>query len=73
MDRKGLALAGLPVIYREECLRAVESARLRHDPASDWDGFVEELWAALLSGLGLNVIVHDEVEHRRRLQADRDG
>ena len=73
VEGKGLGPADLPAIYREEYLRAVEWARLRHDPASDWDEFVEDLWAALVSGLGLDVVVHDEVEHRRGLRADRDG
>ena len=70
MEGEGLGSADLPGVYREQYLRAVESARLRHDPASDWDGFVEALWAALGSGLGLDVAVVDEAQHRHGLRVE---
>ena len=73
VEGEGLGPTDLPAIYREEYLRAAESARLRHDPASDWDGFVEALWAALVSGLGLDVVAVDVTEHEREGRTERDG
>lgn len=67
MVAEGIGLSDLPAVYREEYLRAVEVARARHDPASDWDGFVEALWAVLVPAFGLDVTVVDEGEHRHRL------
>ena len=69
MEGEGLGPVHLPGVYREEYLRAVERARQRHDPASDWDRFVDALWAALVSGFGLDVVAVDETEHRRDLRA----
>lgn len=40
-------------IFREEYLHAVELARVRHDPASDWEGFRETLWAYLVRVFGV--------------------
>jgi hypothetical protein len=39
--------------YREEFLYAVEVARALHDPAEDWDGFCEALWAHLTRVFGI--------------------
>jgi hypothetical protein len=38
---------------REEYLYAVEMARALHDPATDWDGFRDTLWAFLIRVFGL--------------------
>jgi hypothetical protein len=39
--------------YREEFLFAVEVARALHDPAEDWEGFCEALWAHLTRVFGI--------------------
>ena len=65
-----MGVSDLRVVYRGEYLRAVEVARARHDPAVDWEGFVEQLWSALVPSFGLDVTVVDEGEHRRRLGLD---
>jgi hypothetical protein len=39
--------------YREEFLYAVEVARALHDPAEDWEGFCEALWAHLTRVFGI--------------------
>lgn len=40
--------------YREEFLFAVETARALHDPASDWAGFRDTLWAHLMRVFGVD-------------------
>ena len=44
---------GDPDAYREEFLYAVEVARSQHDPATDWDGFRDTLWAYLTRVFGV--------------------
>lgn len=41
--------------YREEFLYAVEVARARHDPATDWEGFRDTLWEYLARVFGVDV------------------
>jgi hypothetical protein len=40
--------------YREEFLYAVEAARALHDPAADWEGFRDALWANLTRVFGID-------------------
>jgi hypothetical protein len=40
--------------YREEFLYAVEMARALHDPAEDWEGFRDALWANLTRVFGID-------------------
>jgi hypothetical protein len=40
--------------YREEFLYAVEVARALHDPAEDWEGFRDALWANLIRVFGID-------------------
>ena len=39
---------------REEFLYAVEFARAQHDPATDWEGFRDTLWAYLVRVFGVD-------------------
>lgn len=50
----GISVDDLPEIYREGYLRAIEAARVQHDPATEWDAFREYLWAALLPVFGVD-------------------
>lgn len=52
---EGIGLEDLPWIYREQYLYAIELVRVRHDPATDWEGFRETLWASLIRVFGLEV------------------
>ena len=52
---RGLGVEDLPEIYRQEYLHAVEMAKAHHDPADEWDAFVELLWQALVPAFGLDV------------------
>lgn len=52
---RGLGTADLPEIYREEYLHAIELTKAQHDPATDWEGFVDSLWKALVPAFGLDV------------------
>lgn len=58
MVARGFDVEGLPDVYREEYLHAVEIAKAIHDPGSDWDNFVEALWLALVPAFGLDVDVY---------------
>ena len=51
----GISVDDLPAIYRQGYLHAIESARAEHDPGTDWDGFREYLWEALIRVFGLDV------------------
>ncbi|MBW3578871.1 MAG: hypothetical protein KY462_14250 [Actinobacteria bacterium] len=55
LSAQGVGVEDLPEIYREEYLHAVELTRAEHDPATEWDQFVEELWKALVPAFGLDV------------------
>lgn len=72
MRSGGVAIEDLPEIYREEYLFAVENIRRRHDPTTDWDGFVEALWRALVPAFGLDVEVLEPDKHQARLTGFRD-
>ena len=51
----GISVDDLPEIYRQGYLHAIENARAEHDPGTDWDGFREYLWEALIRVFGLDV------------------
>ena len=57
--RVGLGVDDLPEIYRAEYLHAIELARAQHEPHSDWEGFVDALWGALVPAFGLDVARDD--------------
>lgn len=47
-------LGDLTAACREEYLYAVELARAQHDPATDWEGFRDMLWAYLTRVFGVD-------------------
>lgn len=51
---RGITVDDLPAIYRDGYLHSIEMARALHDPATDWDGFLEYLWGALIRVFGLD-------------------
>ncbi len=53
-EPRGIGLEDLPAIYREGYLYSIEMARAQHDPATDWDGFREYLWDALIRVFGFD-------------------
>ncbi len=53
-ELRGIGLEDLPTIYREGYLYSIEIARARHDPTTDWEGFREYLWDALIRVFGLD-------------------
>lgn len=53
-EPRGIGLEDLPAIYREGYLYSIEMARAQHDPATDWEGFREYLWDALIRVFGLD-------------------
>lgn len=57
MSARGIGTEDLPEIYREEYLHAIELTKAEHDPATDWNQFVEELWRALVPAFGLDVSI----------------
>jgi hypothetical protein len=59
MVARGVGLEDLPEIYRSEYLHAIELTRVSNDPSTDWDGFVEALWRALVPAFGLDVDVEE--------------
>ena len=63
MTMSGIDVEDLPDIYREEYLRAVELIREEHDPATEWDEFVDGLWSALVPALGLDAVRVGEGVH----------
>ncbi len=50
----GIGLEDLPAIYREGYLYSIEMARAQHNPTTDWEGFREYLWDALICVFGLD-------------------
>lgn len=53
-DQRGITVDDLPGIYREGYLDSIDMARALHDPATDWDGFLEYLWEALVRVFGID-------------------
>ena len=49
----GVDLNDFTAACREEFLYAVELARVQHDPATDWEGFRDTLWAYLMRVFGV--------------------
>ena len=57
MGHQRIGTDELPALYREEYEHAIELTRELHDPATDWDAFVQALWEALVPAFGLDVEV----------------
>ena len=57
MTQQGIGIDELPTVYRQEYEHAIELTRELHDPGTDWDGFAEALWEALVAAFGLDVEV----------------
>ncbi len=53
-ELRGIGLEDLPAIYREGYLYSIEIARAQHDPTTDWEGFREYLWDALIRVFALD-------------------
>ena len=49
-----IGLGDFAASCREEYLYAVELARAEHDPATDWEGFRDTLWAYLVRVFGVD-------------------
>ena len=54
MSGLDIGLGDLTASCREEFLYAVELARAQHDPATDWEGFRDTLWAYLVRVFGVD-------------------
>jgi len=49
----GIGIDDLPDLMREMFLQCVADSRVMVDPASDFDGFIEELWHQASAAFGL--------------------
>lgn len=67
MRDPAINVADIREAQRAEYLHAIEMARAIHDPCEDWEGFVEKLWSALISALGLDAQVLDASDHHQQL------
>jgi len=49
----GLTADGMPALLREVFQQCVDDARTRHDPARDFETFIDELWRQASVAFGL--------------------
>ena len=52
-EQVGIGADDLPAILREEYLYAIELARAKHNPSTNWEAFRYYLWEALVGVFGV--------------------